>query len=492
MPLPDVTRLASLDDLTLTRLRERLVAIGLTAARVEPIVRRIGAIHPILRRPILQHHLRAEREPFAAAARALMFSDAVPRAELDPALGELLAPLLDAGLLAEGEGGLSSGFCLTIIDTLYVLTDDLSHGGEAVMGLGPVTTALAAFSAPRRRISKALDLGCGAGTIALVVARNCDHVIGTDINARAITVSRFNARLNGITNVELREGSLFEPVKGERFDLIASQPPFIPQSDAGKSGDFMRGGSRGDELPLALLGDVQEHLAPEGRAVLAIEWGSGPGLPTPAERVKGALGSATVDVVLLSAPPISTDAHAVEYAAALHPTLGPAYEREARDRRAHCASLGLEVMIPTFCVARRVDGRRPRFDALSTQPLSRVTPTSRRIDKLLEARDKTRTMATLIPATLRLVEGVIIREEQVGTGAGSETKLTAVMPPKALVEPVELTPLLLRLITCVHAAKNVSDAVDAYLAQFGDADRPEALLAKLAHAVLAGLLEVAD
>lgn len=492
MPLPDVTRIASLDASTLTRLRDRLVAIGLTAARVEPIVGRVGAVHPLLRGPILRHHLRAEREPFAAAARALMFGDTVARAEVAAALEDLLEPLVEAGWLEARDEGLASGFCLTIVDTLYVLTDDLSHGGEAVMGLGPVTSALAALSAPRRRIARALDLGCGAGTIALVVARNCEQVIATDINPRALTFSRINARLNGVGNVEVREGSLFEPVKGERFDLVASQPPFIPQSDAGKSGDFMRGGSRGDELPLALLRDLPAYLAPEGRAVLAIEWGHGPGLEAPADRVKGALAGAAVDLLMLAAPPVSTDAHAVEYAAALHPSLGEPFEREALTRRAHCAALGLEVMVPSFCVARRVDGRRPRFDVLPAQSLSRVVPTSRRIDKLLEAREKTRTMATLIPAKLRVVEGTLVREEQRGVGAGQETTLKAVMSAKALVEPIELSPLLLRLVTCVHEAKSVSDGVDAYLAQFGDADRPEALLAKVAHALLSGLLEVAD
>ena len=72
-----------------------------------------------------------------------------------------------------------------------------------------------------------LDLGCGYGIIGLVAAKLAPHgfVIMTDINKRAIKLARINAKLNKIKNIEIRHGDLYEPVEGEVFDTIISNPP---------------------------------------------------------------------------------------------------------------------------------------------------------------------------------------------------------------------------------------------------------------------------
>ncbi len=71
-----------------------------------------------------------------------------------------------------------------------------------------------------------LDLGCGYGPVGLAIAANVEgvHVMMTDVNTRAVTLTRQNAKRNEL-RVEVREGSLFEPVKGLAFDHIASNPP---------------------------------------------------------------------------------------------------------------------------------------------------------------------------------------------------------------------------------------------------------------------------
>jgi hypothetical protein len=58
-----------------------------------------------------------------------------------------------------------------------------------------------------------------------------DHVVGVDVNPHAIDLAALNARLNGIANVELRQGDMFEPVAGEHFDLIVANPPFVISPD---------------------------------------------------------------------------------------------------------------------------------------------------------------------------------------------------------------------------------------------------------------------
>ena len=105
----------------------------------------------------------------------------------------------------------------------------------------------------RGDVARGLDLGCGAGTGALSLAAQVDRVIGTDINPRAVALSRINAALNGIGNVEFREGDMFAPVAGENFDLIISQPPFVSTPPGLAAASYESGGARGDELPLRLL-----------------------------------------------------------------------------------------------------------------------------------------------------------------------------------------------------------------------------------------------
>ena len=85
-------------------------------------------------------------------------------------------------------------------------------------------------------------------------------------------LSNLNATINGIRSVEFRQGSLFEPVAGERFDLIVCQPPFVPGA-AGKTHHlFLHGGERGDELAREILAQVPEHITPDGVALMYSDW----------------------------------------------------------------------------------------------------------------------------------------------------------------------------------------------------------------------------
>lgn len=77
------------------------------------------------------------------------------------------------------------------------------------------------------------DLGTGSGAIALAVASerpNC-HLTAVERSAAALSVARDNALRLGLGNVEFLAGSWFEPVAGRRFEMIVSNPPYIPQQD---------------------------------------------------------------------------------------------------------------------------------------------------------------------------------------------------------------------------------------------------------------------
>jgi 16S rRNA (guanine1207-N2)-methyltransferase len=77
-----------------------------------------------------------------------------------------------------------------------------------------------------------LDIGCGIGVVGIAVKKDCPDcdVFLTDINKRAVKLSRMNAELN---NVEVRifQGDLYEPLKGKKFNIILSNPPYTAGRD---------------------------------------------------------------------------------------------------------------------------------------------------------------------------------------------------------------------------------------------------------------------
>ncbi|WP_223172198.1 methyltransferase [Microbacterium sp. NIBRBAC000506063] len=108
--------------------------------------------------------------------------------------------------------------------------DEVALGAELpadhVLGVGGATRTLAELVMPTP-VERALDLGTGCGIQALLVSRHAGQVVATDISRRALAFAELNAQLNGVSNIVFRRGSLFEPVAGEAFDLIVSNPPFV-------------------------------------------------------------------------------------------------------------------------------------------------------------------------------------------------------------------------------------------------------------------------
>lgn len=146
-------------------------------------------------------------------------------------------------------------------------------GRDHVLGIGGATRTLLEMT-PRDKVGSVLDLGTGCGILAMYATLHADRVVATDLSERAYAFARFNAALNDL-DIDLRLGSLYEPVEGEHFDLIVSNPPFVITPDSLRENglvEYRDGGRRGDDLVKEVVQGAAEHLNEGGRAVMLGNW----------------------------------------------------------------------------------------------------------------------------------------------------------------------------------------------------------------------------
>jgi release factor glutamine methyltransferase len=136
-----------------------------------------------------------------------------------------------------------------------------------------VERALALWPAERARVA---DLGTGSGAIALALAsaRPAWRLVASDVSPQALATARANAAALEITQVEFRLGSWFEPLAGERFDLLVSNPPYIAADDphlvwlAHEPRLALTPGSDGLACLRAIIHGAGAHLEPGGWLLL--------------------------------------------------------------------------------------------------------------------------------------------------------------------------------------------------------------------------------
>lgn len=300
-----------LSDTQLADLRERLMAADYT---LDAVLDRIGEAG---RRGLERNSTVPAREaltaglghgasdPQATLARLWILQDAVPDADLQAALGDGRHALADAGLLApEPTGAIQDGpptgpapghqrWRSTAVirpygaqatdETLEVAgwichdplpnLDTRSHPprSDFVLGISPASTTLAQLTI-RTPVRRALDLGTGCGVQALHLAGHVAEIVATDLNPRALELARVTFGLSGVA-ADLRLGSLYEPVAGETFDLIVSNPPFVmsPPGDEARL-TYREGDLPGDDLVRRVVVDGAARLAPGGTMQVLCNW----------------------------------------------------------------------------------------------------------------------------------------------------------------------------------------------------------------------------
>ena len=178
-----------------------------------------------------------------------------------------------------------------------------ARAAGASTGWSCTATPARSFPGPRRRCSSSaawrcsagaaepsiVDVGTGTGAIALALAARLPEasVTAIDLSPEALALAAENAALNGLAErVELLEGDLLAPVAGRRFDLVASNPPYVAAGRDGRPrGRRLRAGARrlrrataGRAIHERLAAEAHERAAPGGHLVVEVAEGQAPWL----------------------------------------------------------------------------------------------------------------------------------------------------------------------------------------------------------------------
>ncbi len=210
-------------------------------------------------------------EPLATLIRLFALGQDVPATTADSLLGKNAGDLLEAGMTRRDGDRIVPVVRLTPWRGLVFAHDPDPRSElwpEHVSGPTPAADTL--LSLVSTNGGRALDLGTGCGVFALAVAAGQSGIVATDVNVMALRYAAMNAGLNDISNVELRSGSYFEPVAGDSFDLIMSNPPFVisPESDL----LFRHSGFGRDEVSRQVIRGAAEHLSEGGLAYMLVNW----------------------------------------------------------------------------------------------------------------------------------------------------------------------------------------------------------------------------
>ncbi|HEY3016576.1 MAG TPA: methyltransferase [Nocardioides sp.] len=272
-------------------LRDALLSADYTYDGVAGVLGPVA--HQALSRNETTPGLRRTRggSPLETLTRLFLLQAPVPTERAEAALPGLVDRLCNAGLLEQSVSEVAARLDVRPYADetrdLWVVSD-LTPGldgspnrvdADHVLGISSASTSLAQLTL-RAPVGRALDLGTGGGVQALHLAEHADHIVATDVNKRALWMARLNAELNQVADrIDVREGSFFEPVRDETFDLIVTNPPFVISPATGERLVYRDSGLPGDRVVEDLVRQAPDRLAPGGWCQLLANWAIERGTP---------------------------------------------------------------------------------------------------------------------------------------------------------------------------------------------------------------------
>jgi len=117
---------------------------------------------------------------------------------------------------------------------------------------------------PRESCDHLLDMCTGTGVAGLIAAAKfARRVTLVDVAARSVRFAEFNVALNGLSNVRVLQGDVYEPVGDERFSVIIAHPPYVPALET--EFVFRDAGVDGEQVTRKVIAGIGAHLAVGGQ-----------------------------------------------------------------------------------------------------------------------------------------------------------------------------------------------------------------------------------
>jgi hypothetical protein len=418
--------------------------------------------------------------------RLFLLGVPVPRARFDELVGaQLRARLTGAGLLVDEDDVVHGAARLVPHDELLIASDRAAAAeghADHVPGVHRPSVALAHLTV-RSPVERALDLCTGNGIQAILLAAHAEHVVATDVNLRALAYAQFNAALNGVTNVETRLGSFFDPVEGERFDLVVANPPYVISPESAFL--FRDSGMRGDGVSELVARGTPALLVPGAFASILLAWVLDADDPLAGPR--SWLEGAGCDAVLLHT---STD-DPIETATVWNRDVidRPEAYADAIDRwLAYYAELGIEqVGYACLVLRKRADGRDGWFE---TQQLPRAAlrPAGEHVRMLFGARDRL-DRESLLDQRLRVVDDAVVTQESRFADGRWRSESLALRLERGLPFSAELDPTTSRLVRELDGSKTLGEALAASVPDPAERETGVALARQM---LAVGFLDFAD
>ncbi len=472
-----------LADADLDRLRDRLEAADYT---LDPVLARLGESGRAgLGRNSTMPARDALGDPFdpgddaqGTLIRLWVLQDAVPADRVAHALGgDLVRALGAAGLLESDAAGAvravaplrpygaeagphSAAVAGWICHDRLPNLDGQSGRVRAdhVLGGSPASTTLAQLTI-RRPVGAALDLGTGCGVQSLHLAGHAGRVVATDLNPRALALARVSLRLSGV-DADLRLGSLYEPVAGERFDLIVSNPPYVmaPPAPAGERLTYREGSLPGDDLVRRVVVDGARHLAADGTLQVLCNWAVTSGEPW-ADRLAGWLRPTGCDALVIERERLDPYEYVEMWLADAGLDRAPDHAQRYRHWLDYLAGLGV-VGVGLGWISLRNAGRahpdlrleRWPFDV--HQPIGEAFAAQHRAVDLAERAD-----AALLAARWRVHPGVV--QETLGRPGAADPEHLVLRQSFGLARAVEADTGLAALVGACDGDLTASEIIGA-------------------------------
>ena len=226
-------------------------------------------------------------DPWDEAAWLVLWSLHLPLERFEPVLDARLTPC-EVGAVIE----LIERRCAERLPAAYLTGEAWLRGvrflcdPRALVPRSPIaelldSDALAPWLPEGLEVGRVMDLCTGGGSLAILAARRFPgaQIVATDLSADALALAAANVALHGLGDrITLRQGSLWAPVSGERFDLIVCNPPYVnadsmatlPPEYLHEPRSALAGGADGMDLVRRIVAGASRHLGPGGLLVLEI------------------------------------------------------------------------------------------------------------------------------------------------------------------------------------------------------------------------------